>query len=270
MIPRNEGEGLHEYLKRLEVIACEREDILTALERLTVRLATASLAHDQLARYTALITADMAGEIRFMPNPEIEVKTNLASSSVQSEGTRSASDTHYISDAERVRTWALAQHGEFDAAQAASELDILPASASRYLSALIAAALLNRVEGTGRPGTPSRYRHPWDTVASAPSGDVEPKPAETQTPPLNLEPEQEEAQLHVDRDRLPLDQRLLLEHLEKQGAMSPKLAASQLNWANSRIDRASSALLSGGLLGWRGPTLVAIPAELLTDLPAAD
>jgi hypothetical protein len=86
-------------------------------------------------------------------------------------------------------------------------------------------------------------------------------PLATSAPSGDLGPEVEEP-IHLDRSRLPVDQRLLLEHLEKNGAMSQKLACAQLNWASSRADRAIGALLEGGLLGRRGPTLVAIPEEL--------
>jgi hypothetical protein len=75
-------------------------------------------------------------------------------------------------------------------------------------------------------------------------------------------PQADDVSPQLDRSRLPLDQRLLMEHLEKHGAMSQKLLCAQLNWVNSRADRAIGALLQGGLLGRRGGTLVAMPQEL--------
>ena len=65
----------------------------------------------------------------------------------------------------------------------------------------------NILGGTGKPGIPSRYQV------------------------LTDEPEEEEAPYHLDRSQLRTDERLFLEHLEKNGGMTQKLACAQLNWA---------------------------------------
>lgn len=309
MIPRNDGESLLSYLDRLTLMASERASLQVRLDGLAQELATATMADEQLRRYSALIETDMFASMSGIeiskPEAEISASTviplresacsefNGGSNSAQNDHAAQAqghaaqaetlsgtpenapaislnepanSETNsepavqdereFAPDSERTRQWALGQTGEITASAASLALDILEKSAAKYLSQLVALSVLTRVDGTGKPGIPSRYRVPG-AVSAAPCGDLNPE-------------EEAEEPVHLDRSRLPVDQRLLLEHLEKHGAMTPKLAASQLNWANSRIDRASAALLSGGLLGWRGPTLVAIPDELLTELPAAD
>ena len=307
MIPRNEGEELYAYLQRLEVIAFDRDDILSALERLTAQLATATLAHDQLARYTALITADMAGQVRFVPNSENNGAANsgqldhVAQEPDHAAQVETLSSTPENAPAISLPESANSENNSETAAHVAEDAGQQPVPKTSIAELAVAllrdgtsrtareiAAAIGREYGTtqsrlskmrvaGRLTVTGNY----PSLYSLPDSSALAEPAETadsQPPPLDAgtdeieAPEDEEgaAPVYLDRSRLPVDQRLLLEHLEKQGAMTPRLAAAQLNWANSRIDRASGALLQGGLLGWRGNTLVVTPDELLIDQISAD
>jgi hypothetical protein len=287
MIPREEGEGLLSYLDRLTMMADERASLQVRFEALGQELATATEADQQLSRYSALIEADQnkdsmsgievtklltdsASDTAFplmqFANSEINGGANLetndlvaqdetpsetpenapaispvepANSEINSETT--GQEEEFVSGFDRTHVWVLTQPGEFAVADASFELDIPEKSAAKYLAQLMKQEVVSRIAGTGVFRVPSRYR-----VIT----DVEEAPAEVDEP------------VHLDRSRLPLDQRLLIEHLEKNGPMSQKLACAQLNWVNSRADRAIGALLEGGLVGRRGPTLIAIPEEL--------
>jgi hypothetical protein len=294
MIPREEGEGLLSYLDRLTMMADERASLQVRFEALGQELATATEADQQLARYSALIEADQnkdsmsgievtklltdsASDTAFplmqFANSKINGGANSetndllaqgqdlvaqeeapsstlenapaispvepANSEINSETT--GQEEEFVSGFDRTHAWVLTQPGEFAVTDASFELDIPEKSAAKYLAQLMKQEVISRIAGTGLFRVPSRYR-----VIT----EVEEAPAEVDEP------------VHLDRSRLPLDQRLLMEHLEKNGPMSQKLACAQLNWVNSRADRAIGALLEGGLVGRRGPTLIAIPEEL--------
>jgi hypothetical protein len=60
MIPREEGEGLLAYFDRLTLMADERASLQVRFEAISEELATAAMAEDQLAHYSALIEADLS------------------------------------------------------------------------------------------------------------------------------------------------------------------------------------------------------------------
>ena len=197
MVPRQQDEPLLDYLDRLTLTA----DRLTHLEQVAYEACIAALeartAGRQLARYTALIQADLDGagisvqltggadlpEHHEQAIPESNPETSEQPEPDQTSNLEinSASEADLISDAERTREWALAQTGEFEAAHAAAELEIMVNSAKRYLCAVVSGGLLNRVEGTGRPGVPSRYTVRAATPAVPtvqPSSEVAARPAD--------------------------------------------------------------------------------------------
>jgi hypothetical protein len=284
VIPREEGEGLLNYLDRLTLMAEERASLQVRFEAISQELATATMAERQLARYLLLIETDLSNDATSgieASKPESEISASTVISLMQSAYSKfndeaiptqsgpaaqqeippentpaitpvepanseinSETTEDYVPDTERIRIWALAQTCDFTAADASQVLGITEKSCGNYLGQILKSSNLERIEGTGKAGIPSRYRI---------SGAIAPAQAE----------EPKEEPIHLDRSRLPLDQRLLLEHLEKNGPMSQKLACAQLNWANSRADRAINELTRGGLLGRLGGLLKAIPPEVM-------
>lgn len=263
MIPREDGEGLLDYLDRLNILAAERAGIETQVHALLLRLREAESAETQLARYLGLIEADQLGINSEKTDRPFQIADEASQSEAPAQTAPNASEPEpetpinseinsdprrqdLPTDAERVYTWALLQPGVFTAGDASDALGVNEKSAGNYLGQGLKRGGLERIEGTGISGVPSRYQVTRPDVAV-----------------LESEPEEEEPPYQLNRNRLSLDQRLLLEHLEKHGAMTQKLLCNQMNWSTSRADRAINELTRGGLLGRNGGLLVAIPAELV-------
>ncbi|MGY2892777.1 hypothetical protein [Deinococcus sp. UYEF24] len=89
-----------------------------------------------------------------------------------------------ISDRDRVLAWVTALDGnEFAAADAADELDLTKSASETHLRDMARGGLIIRVEGTGKPGIPSRFRETGREAKQQPEAE-----AEAESEPFQVQP----------------------------------------------------------------------------------
>jgi hypothetical protein len=89
-----------------------------------------------------------------------------------------------ISDRDRVLAWVTALDGnEFAAADAADELDLTKSASETHLRDMARGGLITRVEGTGKPGIPSRFRETGREAKLQPEAE-----AEAESEPFQVQP----------------------------------------------------------------------------------